>query len=311
MTERNPQLEDRRVRYARQLNALFSAALSASSYETICSLLRVGTLSDGNWDPFEESRAGFDDYNWALEKVSAERGQTAARRVGLLMYCQAVEMTAPHEILANLLRCAAGETYVIDPFSDLARSKTGVLFSRVPPSAKQKFRRIGELASAVGQEGLFASIQKVFDDRVRNAFSHSDYVLTDDFFRFFAGGLAQQVDVETLDTLIAGCFDFYGVFMGLHREWLRSLGQAKRFHKWPNYEVLELLVSDEDGLYGFHVHFSNGSRATCSRRKRGTEATNVTFSADGGIDFMVGCVDDLEPVWKIDGKPVGDWDAMP
>jgi hypothetical protein len=306
-----PQKTDARDGYARLLGSLFSAALSAAPFDALCTLLRVGGMADANWDPFEESRAAFEDYNWMLDKAGSERSELAARRVALLMYCQAVEMTAPHEILANLLRCVAKKSYTTDPFSHLGRSKKGRLFSWVPPSAKQKFQRIKKLAVEVGHTELVVGIDKFLDERVRNAFSHSDYILTDRYFRYTEGGLAQQIAVEKLDRSIADCFAFYGAFLYLHKEWLRALGRARRFHKWPNYEVLEVLSSDEEGVFGFHVHFSNGSLATYTRRKSGIEAINVMFENDGGINFMVGQLDRLEPVWKINGKPVEDWSALP
>ncbi|MDI6799662.1 MAG: hypothetical protein QMD53_03195 [Actinomycetota bacterium] len=292
------------------MNRLFSAALSAAPLDTVCTLLRVGGLQSANWDAFEESQKAFEDYNWLLKTVLRRRGLTSGRRVGLLMYCQAVEMTAPHEVLANLLRCAARNPYVIDPFADLVRRKKEVLSSTIPPSAKQKFLRIKYLAQVVRQTELESTIDDVFDNRVRNAFSHSDYILTDSSFRFSEGGFAQHMNVETLDGLLARAFTFYGVFLDLHREWLRILGRGKRFHKCPNYEVLELLVAENEGVYGFHVHFSNSTRSKCSRRKSGTEATNVFFETDGTINYMVGLLDDLEPVWKINGSPVKDWDEL-
>jgi hypothetical protein len=42
-----------------------------------------------------------------------------ARRVGLLMYCQAVEMNAVHEILTNLLRSEAKAPYSPAPLRSL------------------------------------------------------------------------------------------------------------------------------------------------------------------------------------------------
>ena len=78
--------------------------------------------------------------------------------------------------------------------------------------------------------------------------------------------------------------------------------KAKRFHKWPNYEVLELLTNDELGLYGFSVHFSNGNKATYARTPKGTDATNVMFEKNGSINFFVGSLDELTKEWKVDGK---------
>jgi len=300
-----------REKYARLLDSLFSAASSTDGFETICTLLRVGGLADANWDPFEESRVAFDDYNWILEKAHAERGLTAARRVRLLMYCQAVEMSAPQEILANLLRGITHKGYAIDPFGDLWRAKKKGSFFWIPPSAKQKYNRIRELASAANQSDITAAVDALFDERVRNAFSHSDYIITETQFRFAEGGRAQGIPVERLDQLVDECFAFFGAFLNCHKRWLHHLAKIKRFHRMPQYEVLELLSSEDEGLYGFHMHFSNGSRATYTRRKSGTDATNITFERDGGINFMVGLLTALEPVWKINGEPVTDWNALP
>jgi hypothetical protein len=309
--------EDLGAVHAAVLAPLFERAVKTGAFDLACTLLRVGGLEMADWDAFQESRTAFADYNWILEKVR-ERGDTAARRVGLLMYCQAVEMNAAHEILANLLRSKAGAAYSPAPLRHLGRLAKkkprglDVFTNYVPPSAKQKFRAINELATRVGYLELNVAMARFFDDRVRNAFTHSDYILTDRHFRFREGGLAQQIDVDQLDRLINECFAFYSVFMDLHDQWLRALGKGKRFYKWPNYEVLELLSSEEEGLYGFNVHFSNGQKATYMRRKgTGTMGSvNVTFDK-GGINFFVGQLETLEKVWKIEGKPVEDWAALP
>jgi len=268
-------------------------------------------MADANWDPFEESRAAFDDYNWILEEVHAERGLTAARRVRLLMYCQAIEMSAPQEILANLLRCLMRRAYAVDPFDDLWREKKKGSFFWIPPSAKQKYNRIRDLAVEANRPDVTAAVNALFDERVRNAFSHSDYIITETDFRFAEGGLAQRIPVKQLDQLVDECFAFFGAFLSAHKRWLHHLARIKRFHRMPRYEVLELLSSEDDGLYGFHVHFSNGSRATYTWRRTGIDAINMTFEPEGGIGFQVGLVTALEPVWKINGEAVIDWEALP
>jgi len=304
-------VQNGKAKYAAVLGELVSAAFAASGFDALCALLRVGGMSDANWDPLEESRAAFDDYNWMLAKAGEERGERAVRRVALLMYCQAVEMSAPQEIMANLLRCVLKRTYTVDPFIDLARRKKRDPWSYLPPSASMKLRRVKDLATAAKLPRMTEAIGAVFDERIRNAFSHSDYVLTDAHFRFSEGRLAQQIPVGDLDRVIDECFAFYGAFLGLHHQWLRDAARMRRYHKWPRYEVLELLSSQEEGVYGFNVHFSNGSRATYSRRNTGIEAINIFFDADGGIGFQVGDVGALTKTWKIDGRAVEDWDTLP
>lgn len=308
--------DDPRVSAESVLSALFESAHKAGSVDFVYTLLRVGGLEMAGWDSFEESRAAFNDYNWLLGQARG-RGLTSARRVGLLMYCQAIEMDFVHNVLVNLLRCTAEASYAPAPLRHLGRRKKNpkgleVFAGYVPPSAKQKFMAIKQLAARVHFPALVGAIDKFFDDRVRNAFFHSDYTLTNEYFRFREGGLAQQIDVDALDRLITECFAFYGVFMGLHERWLHLLGRGKRFYKCPGYEVLELLSTEDEGLYGFNMHFSTGSKATFIRRKStGTMgSTNIIFEK-GGINFNVGSLDAREEVWKIEGVPVDDWSVLP
>lgn len=301
---------DIRSDYFPIFNKIFFQACEISPFDSLCSILRVGGMSDANWDPFEESRKAFDDFNWMFDKSMAERTNESSRRIALLIYCQALEMTAPHEIIANILRCILKEGYVIDPFERLARRDKKKLFSYIPPSAKIKFKHIKESALKAGEKELIEKIDSFFDENIRNAFSHSDYILSDEYFRFREGGLARQIHLEELDKKMQACFGFYGAFIYLHRRWLKELSKTKRFHKWQRFEVLEILSSEEEGVYGFNVHFSNGSKATYTRRPSGIQAINLHFDRSGHIGFMVGDLDALEPVWKIDGKPVDDWDSL-
>lgn len=296
-------------RYYKELNNLFMKAFRSQPFDTICSILRVGGMSDANWDPFEESREAMEDFNWILDITGKQRSERCQLRVALLAYCQLVEMTAPHEIIINLLRCANGERYIINPTNHLGRIKKNDFLSFIPPSAKMKFQFIVSKADEQNEKKLAQFIDTIFSDEIRNAFSHSDYIITDDYFRFSEGRLYKQIKIEDLQKQINECFEFYSAFMSLHRQWLRELSKNKRYHKWPQYEVLELL-SDESGLYGFNVHFSNGSKSTYTRRKSGIEAINVIFERDGSLNFMCGPIDKLEPIWKIDGVPVENWEKL-
>ena len=311
MSETDIEHRDSRKEYVTLLNGLFSRAFEAQPFDAISSILRVGGMSDANWDTFEESRNAFDDFNWLLEKAINERSETSHTRISLLMYCQAIEMTAPHEILANLLRCLSKKHYIVQPFHHLIRRRKKSFFLPwIPPSAKTKFKEIKDVAKEANEIKLIETIDSFFDEKVRNAFSHSDYVLTDKYFRYINGGHPQQISLEKLGELINVCFGFYGAFLSLHKNWLLNFSKAKKYHKFAQYEVLELLSNEEEGLYGFNVHFSNGSKATYSRRKTGINATNLRFENDGGINFMAGNLDALEPVWKINGNSVEDWNSL-
>lgn len=264
-----------------------------------------------NWDVFEEASNAFEDYNWLLEKANTEKSLTCARRMSLLMYCQAIEMTAPHEILANLIRCINDNPYVFNPFAHLERRLREIPREWIPPSAKKKFEEIRKMALQAKQDGLVEVIDSFFDDNIRNVFSHSDYILTDEYFRSTEGGRVGEILVDELDKKVQNCFGFYSAFFYLHKNFLLHLARGKKYHKLPQYEVLEILSSCEDSVYGFSIHFSNGSKATFIRRKSGTKAINLGFNRDGSLYSFVGNIDKLEPIWKIDGEPVDSWDFLP
>ena len=284
------------------LSDLFWAAYRKAPFEVLCAVLRVSGMQDADWDPFEESKAAFEDYN-ALLRLDKDQLSDAGRwRVGLQMYCQAVEMTAPQELLANLLRILGGAKHHLKPFGSLGRSNKKKPFSWVPPSAPVKYRELKRLAIKCNQPVLVDFIDHFFNEDIRNAFSHSDYVLSAEHFRWTESGLAQQMPLDAVNLTVRNCFRFFSGVLWLHDKVLRDLKMLPRFHKWPNYEVLELL-SDSERLHGFSVHFSNGAKATYSRTNQGIECTNVMFESDGSINFFVGSLDALCREWKVNGKP--------
>ena len=63
--------------------------------------------------------------------------------------------------------------------------------------------------------------------------------------------------LEQVNNLILNSFHFFGAFMGIRDRWLKFLAEAPRYHKWPRYEVLELLRDESGTLNGFRIHFSN------------------------------------------------------
>ena len=85
--------------------------------------------------------------------------------------------------------------------------------------------------------------------------------LSNDHFRWTESRLAQQLPLDHVNLTVRNCFRFFSVLLWLHDRVLIDLKKLPRFHKWPNYEVLELLT-DEERLHGFNVHFSNGTKAT-------------------------------------------------
>lgn len=289
--------------------AFFQEALDKSPFDALCTLLRPRGMHDAGWDVLDESQATFDDFNWILKEAQEQKDELCTRRLALHYYCFVIEMNAVHEMMMNLLRCLSGQHYLPFPLAHLnrKRKKGGMWDSVIPASMPTKIRAIRELAKQLHKDTLVERLDYVFNDSLRNAIAHSDYILLDKELRIFGGGPPRGMELLEVDRLIGFTFSFLSGLLKAQANMRYVLRNAKRFHKWDNYEVLELL-SDETGVYGFHVHFSNGSKSTFTRDKNGVTQINMTLR--DGIGFMVGIADDLEPVWKVNGQPVADWDEL-
>jgi hypothetical protein len=282
---------------------LWQGAFKARPFDAICTLLRVAGLEDAGWDPFEESQEAMRDYNWHLKAKSDELSDKSQWRVGLLMYCQACEMSAVHTTLANLLRVYLGQPYHLNPLGSLGRADKKRMFKWYPPSAKVKWHKLREMAQSANKSDLVRLIDNVYNDAVRNAFSHSDYVITQDEFRWTEGGLPGHLPLQNLNNLIGNAFSFFGPFIGVRDRWLKLAAEMPRYHRGPNFEVLELLKVDGK-LNGFRVHFSNGVSARFQRSPEGVDLMNVTIQKDGTINFFVGPLYELKQKFVVDGQEV-------
>jgi hypothetical protein len=103
--------------------------------------------------------------------------------------------------------------------------------------------------------------------------------------------------------VVANAFSFFGPFIGVRDRWIALAAEMPRSHRWPNFEVLELLKSDGK-LNSFRVHFSNGISARFQRSPDGVDLKNVTIQPDGTINFFVGPLYELKQKYIVDGREV-------
>lgn len=293
--------------YEEKLVGLFQDALKKEPFGFICTMLRVSGIHFGHWDPLEESKEAFEDLRALLKESAASGTPKSSLRIGLLMYCHAVEMSAVHEMLMNLLRCRNGQPFIIKPFRALViQKKKG---NAIIPSAAKKFSELKKFALSTGEPHLASCIDGFFDDRIRNSFSHSDYCIAENSYRWTEAGHADQMPFQELNEKLTRASAFFETFFRIHQGALRDLASSPRYLQMPNYEVLELLSKDEE-LYGFKIHFSNGSSAHYTRVPGRVEAVNVMFETDGTINYMCGMLNELVQAWKVNGSIVTDWNEI-
>ena len=166
-------------------------------------------MHDAGWDVLDESQTTFDDFNWMLQKAAQEKGTACARRLALHYYCFIIETSPLHEMILNLLRCIAGESYLPFPFIHLNRKrKKSDEWATIPPSMPQKIREITTLAQGLGETDLVGHLKYVFDEKIRNAIAHSDYTLTASEFRIRENGRANAIPLQELDRKVNFSFEF-------------------------------------------------------------------------------------------------------
>jgi len=168
--------------YAAYLLSLFQKAHAKGGFNFILTVLRFDGASFGMWDPMVEAREALEDYSELIREAASDPDKgKRLYRLSILVYCHAIEMSAPYEILHNVLRCVEGKTYQMRPFSHLIRQrkgKRGVLWNdAIPPSPASKIAELRKSCHGMGETKLVEIIESFYRQDIRNAFYHSDYCL--------------------------------------------------------------------------------------------------------------------------------------
>lgn len=287
--------------YHKYLIHLFVKARDRQGIEYIYTLLRVSGIEDGGWDPFVEAEEALNDLSKILRSVSKKGITKSSLRMALLIYCHSVEMSAPYQILFNLLRCSQGKDYNLFPFPGRPKGKK-FPYEVIPASPTAKIGKLKEEATKADEAMLIDHINSFFRDDIRNAFYHSDYTITDKEFRICENRHSNTTSLDELSVVLTRCFAFYQAFFNVYKQARHSFRKMKKLHRLPNFEVLELMTNKKEGLVGFKMHFSNDSEAYFERKKERVYGVNLHFQRDLSINFNAGNLDALQYKWRARGK---------
>jgi hypothetical protein len=194
--------------YAKQLDALLTKAKERDECEYILSLLRVRGEQAEGWDPLGESHEAVQDY---LALINAPLQEVTKVRLGLLTYCHITEIDAVYELLANMLVVTRGDRYSMIPFANYTES-TG-------KPARDPIQRIDALKEMEGQLGgtsLASMFETFFNNKVRNAFYHSNYMIHADEFRYFDKGRAAKIPLGDVMSWVGHAIAFYLKFVAVY-----------------------------------------------------------------------------------------------
>lgn len=193
----------------------------------------------------------------------------------------AIKIEEPFSIIANLLSCIRGEPYDINPFSSLYKGS----FPNISrPNPSQCIKLILKRCKNEKQPLLEKIIQEAYPGRLIRLIEIEEELPQSQFIR------------NTYNKTK----EFLSILIELHQEECLRFLEQPLFYKLPQFEVLELLVTVDIGLYGFQMHFSNGTSARFVRSVEGTDCINVI--PERPIGFQVGLLEDLKHEWRIGDK---------
>jgi len=199
------------------------------------------------------------------------------------------------QYLFALLRVGAIESYSEDPLQAFNHS---IFTSKVTPT---------EIASAKDFWALITNLS-----RIAGGYNYNPYIFwaseSSDFGeeskKLVAKDLAKVLDKifpNPNEKITPEQTEFLNRFFAHLKSRIESFLNEPQYIKLPGFEVLELLVDNPAGLYGFKLHFSNGSNAEYVRHSKGTSAINLMPEASG-IGFMVGDLSQQKQEWRVGEK---------
>lgn len=168
------------------------------------------------------------------------------------------------ELLYNLNSCCAKNFYHPFPFVD---TKLSIILSTLVKHINEAGN--SRLSEAVS--GAYSNLLKNIDDQ------ENPSVATLEYFYKFSDELLKI---------------YFSKRLGFKNDY--------PYHKLAGFEVLEFLVNEKFGLYGFRMHFSNGTNACFERTENSVKAINIILGAP--INFMAGDLGKLKHEWRVGEK---------
>ena len=251
------------------LENLFRSAESGNGIDYIYTVVRVTGILEGVPDPLIELR------------LKLEEDQSVESDAEIFSsYRSLIDIEEPFPLVANLLNCAGGERYNSFPFHHLA---TGQLPNIVKPTPLQVVRELLRIA----EETENADIAHIIND------AYPEDIL-EEYTRESCSNIADlRMAHQKCHLFLTSLLEVY------FAERLKFRG-TRTLYKLPGFEVMDLLVNEDYGLYGFSVYFSNGNSAVFTRHPESTECKNVIL--DVPINFWVGDRDELRDEWRVGEK---------
>ena len=263
-------MQDFREKMNRILADLFNQAETYGGLEYIFTLVRVEGITFKTPDPILEIQSKLKKHDPKIKEES-DLGP---------LYCSLAGCHDVFALIANLINCAMKKPFNSLPFFHLVKVKFP---DNIYPTTSQVVRELSKIAVDDNKQEIASMLDEIYPDDLLNSCLSKDIPIKQ-------GRLAEAVNK---------CIAMLSVFLEIYFEERLKFKNSQKFYKLQKFEVLEFLVNDKYGLYGFRLHFSNGSNALFARHEDSTECLNIN---PGKMSFHVGLIDKLKDEWRVGEK---------
>ncbi|MBA4796364.1 MAG: hypothetical protein H2043_03105 [Rhizobiales bacterium] len=231
---------------------------------------------------------GMQDAGWAttitaqqvFEEIQTYLGRTEPislpeMRVALMLYCQLSEAGGVYESLKNIMGVVTSQPYNLWPFKDIVRVRKADK-RVIAPNANATFKDLATKASEIGMTKLASLLALAFNDEIRNAISHADYVIWNDGLRLRKrnGGYANRLSFEEVGVAITVGVAFYDILREHNRSAMASFNPAREIigKASLNFPMRYTVFSDPE-RGAFSISTSSPGPETTSEYLRQVEIT--------------------------------------
>lgn len=215
------------------LIALFAAARQRNELDYVFALEpEQRGYQDARWSSAGESFLAFDDYQKFLSRPEHldEDGRSSSIRIriALSFYCHLSEAGGFYEIPKKMLSVASGDKFFRAAFNNINQihRQSG---NRIIPNANAVFRDLTGHSSTLGFDELSSVFASAFDPDLRNAYSHSNYVLHSEGLRLKnrATNSIRIITWEEFDRIFNRGVGFFQIMRGVLQDAISDYESGK------------------------------------------------------------------------------------
>jgi hypothetical protein len=222
----NDENNDFFVKEDRALRKLFESAKAANEIDFAFALEpEERGFHDAGWSNAGETFVAFDDYTNFLNSDDHTRIRV---RIAFSFYCHLSEASGFYEVPKKMLFVSEGNPYFRKAFKEIEEihRQTG---NRMAPNANAVFRDLVGHSKNLGFDELSEVFADAFDPQIRNAYTHSNYILTQEEIRIKdkATNKIRIIPWSEFHLIFNRGIGFFQILRDVVKDYMRSYHPAK------------------------------------------------------------------------------------